>query len=80
MYAILYRPDNEYVSFDYMDTPVLFCEDEESTVNALNDILYSNGSYDGEPDDFAIVIVDTKDNGAKYVAEATEFIPVENIK
>lgn len=81
MYGILYKPDNELVSFVDTDdkTTVLFTDDEATAVDALTQILYAGSGYEGDTDDFCIQIFDTDTNGSEYTTEPTEFIPIEKL-
>lgn len=79
MYGIFYRPDSEFVSFEDNGKNVLFTENEAVAVAALNDILYFDDGYDGEPEDFGIQYFNINNDGSEYVTELTEFVPLEKL-
>lgn len=79
-FAIKYNPTNEYVSFFDKGKAVLFTNDENKIQSELNDILYSDGGYDGNEEDFSIEVVDFDTNGGEFVKEDDIFVSQSLVK
>lgn len=82
-YAIVYKPTNEYVSFFEDGKAVLFTNDEKEIQKELHDLLFSDGGYDGDIDDFDIELVDVNTRGGEFVTDGNMFVSkalIENNK
>lgn len=76
-YGILYKPTNEYV---VLDDNKLFTDSIEEVENELNNLLFTDGGYDGLEDDFSIDVVNTDSNGSEFVKDNTIFVAKSLIK
>lgn len=79
-YAIVYNPTNEYVSFFDNGKAVLFTDDEDKIQSELEDVLYSDGGYDGNKEDFSIEVVDFDTDGNDFVKDDNIFVSKSLIK
>lgn len=73
-YGIIYKPTKEYVSFYDNGKAVLFTSSEAKVNEELFNLLYTDGGYDGNFEDFTIVVVDTETNGSEFVKEDNIFV------
>lgn len=73
-YGIMFKPTNEYVSFYKDGKAVLFTPSENEINEELFNLLYTDGGYDGDPNDFSIVTVDTEKDGNELVKEDNIFV------
>lgn len=77
-YGILFKPTNEYVSYDNESNKlVLFNPDQNLVKAALYDLLYADGGYDGSFSDFEVVKVNDIDedfDGSELLDENTIFV------
>lgn len=53
-YGILYTPTKEYISWFDKGRAILFDTDKEAVTKAMTDMLYFDGGYDGDDEDFKV--------------------------
>lgn len=67
-YGILFKPTNEFVSFnDEKGKAILFTDDEKLVQKSLFDLVYADGGYDGSESDFALEAVEYDTDGSEYL-------------
>lgn len=69
-YCIIYVPTDEYVAFNGK----LFTDDENEIQQALSDLLYADGGYDGFDEDFQINVIDYPNDGSEFVKDDVMFV------
>lgn len=69
-YCIIYVPTDEYVAFNGK----LFTDDENEIQQALLDLLYADGGYDGSDEDFQINVIDYPNDGSEFVKDDMMFV------
>lgn len=77
-YGILYLPTKEWISFydNEKSKEILFSDNLDKVKSAMFDILYTDGGYDGNPDDFSIRTKDVDKNfdGKELVTDKSVFV------
>lgn len=74
-YAIYYKPTGEFVTYnDKSGKRVLFTQDETLIKEALFNILFTDGGYDGDDSDFEIRIVNASTDGSEYIKDDNMFV------
>lgn len=77
-YGILFLPTEEWISFydNEKSKEILFSDNLDKVKSAMFDILYTDGGYDGNPDDFSIRTKDVDKNfdGKELVTDKSVFV------
>lgn len=83
-YGIMFKPTMEWIGWYDIDLKqdVLFTPDEDKAKNALFDVLNTDGGYDGNHDDFAVMSKEMplEFNGSEYLTDNTVFVDSDIIR
>ena len=77
-YGILFLPTKEWISFydNENNKEILFSDNLDKVKSAIFDILYTDGGYDGDSNDFSIKTKDVDKNfdGKDLVTDKSVFV------
>lgn len=81
-YGIYYTPSKEYISFydDKNKKYILFSDNRLKTYEAMMDLLYADGGYDGDKTDFVLSSIETDTDGSEFCNNEFCFVAKSLIK